>query len=52
MDMPDAGLTYGSPVTAKELDSGVDVMHGSLTEGGDSILGVFSWELWRAYFTI
>ena len=33
-------LTCGSPVTAKELDSGVDVMQGSFTEGGDSILRV------------
>ena len=32
----------GSLVTAKELDLGVDVMHGCFTEGGDSILGVFS----------
>ena len=31
----------GSPVTAKELHSGVDVMHGCSTEGGDSTLGVF-----------
>ena len=37
--------TCGSPVTTKELDSGVDVTHGCYTEGGDSTLGVFSWEL-------
>ena len=43
------GYTYafGSPVTAKELDSGVDVMHRCFTEGGDSIQGIFSWELLR-----
>ena len=38
----------GSLVTAKELDSEVNVMHGCFTEGGDSILGIFSWELLRA----
>ena len=27
-----------------EQDSGVEVVHGCLTEGGDSILSVFSWE--------
>ena len=27
-----------SPVTAKELDSGINVMQGSFTEGGNSIL--------------
>ena len=27
-------------MTAKELDSGVDAMHGCFTEGGDSILGL------------
>ena len=32
-------------VTTKELDLGVDVMHGCSTEGGDSTLSVFSWEL-------
>ena len=41
-------FTCGSPVMAKELDSGVDVMQGSFMEGGNSILGVFSWELLRA----
>ena len=41
-------LTYGSLVMAKQLDLGVDVMHGCFTERGDSILGVFSWELLRA----
>ena len=35
-------LICGSPA---KLDSGVDAMHGCFTEGGDSILGVFSWEL-------
>ena len=35
----------GIPVTAKELDLGVNAMQGSFTVGGDSILGVFSWEL-------
>ena len=39
-------LKVGLPVMmVKELDSGVDVMYGCFTEGGDSILGVFSWEL-------
>ena len=38
----------GSPVTAEELDLAFDVMHGCFTEGDDSILGVFSWELLRA----
>ena len=37
----------GIPVMAKELDLGADVMHGCFTEGGDSILGIFSWELLR-----
>ena len=27
-----------------EQDSGVKVVRGCLTEGGDSILSVFSWE--------
>ena len=38
----------GSLVTAKELDLGVDVVHGSFKEGGDSILGLFSLEFLRA----
>ena len=35
----------GGLKTANERDSGVEVAHGSLTEGGNSILRVFSWEL-------
>ena len=31
-----------------ELDSGVDVVNGCLTEGGDSILGAFFCEPLRA----
>ena len=31
--------------TANERDSGVEVVHECLTEEGNSILGVFSWEL-------
>ena len=40
-------LTCGSLVTAKELDLGVYVVQGCFTEGSDSILSVFSWELLR-----
>ena len=29
---------------ANERDSGVAVVHGCFSEGGDSILSVFSWE--------
>ena len=38
-------FTCGGLETANERDSGVEVVHGCLTEGGDSILRVFSWEL-------
>ena len=40
-------LSRSIPATSKELDSGVDVMQGSLTEGGDSrrlLLGVLASE--------
>ena len=40
-----AGLVCGGLETANERDSGVEVVHGCLTEGGNSILRVFSWEL-------
>ena len=35
----------GGLETANECDSGVEVVHGCLTEGGNSILRVFSREL-------
>ena len=35
----------GGLETANERNSGVEVVHGCLTEGGDSIVRVFSWEL-------
>ena len=35
----------GGLETVDERDSGVEVVHGCLTEGGHSILRVFSWEL-------
>ena len=38
-------LMCGGLETANERDSGIKVVHGCLTEGGNSILGVFSWEL-------
>ena len=38
-------LTCGGLEMANERDSGVEVVRGCLTEGGDSILRVFSWEL-------
>ena len=38
-------LTCGGLETANERDLGVEVVHGCLAEGGDSILRVFSWEL-------
>ena len=38
-------LTCGGLETANERDSGVEVVRGCLTEGGDSILRVFPWEL-------
>ena len=41
-------LTYGSPMTAKELDSEVNVVQGCFMEGDNSILSVFSWELLQA----
>ena len=31
-------------MTANERDVRVTVVHGCFSEGGDSILGVFSWE--------
>ena len=31
-------------MTANERDSGVAVVHGCFSEGGDSILSAFSWE--------
>ena len=31
--------------TVNEHDLGLEVVHGCLTEGGDSNLRVFSWEL-------
>ena len=34
--------TCGNPVTAKELDLGVDVMHECSTEEDDSTLGILS----------
>ena len=30
---------------AKEQDLRVDIVHGCITEGDDSVLRVFSWEL-------
>ena len=39
-------LTYcGLETAANERDSGVEVVRRCLTEGGDSILRIFSWEL-------
>ena len=35
-------------VTENERDSRVAVVHGCFSEGGDSILSVFSWEPLRA----
>ena len=35
-------------MTANERDSRVSVVHGRLSEGGDSILSAFSWEPLRA----
>ena len=35
----------GDLETVNERDLGVEVVHGCLTEGGNSILRVFSWEL-------
>ena len=35
-------------MTAKERDVRVAVVHGCLSEGGDSILSAFSWEALRA----
>ena len=35
----------GGLETTTERDSGVKVVRGCLTEGGDSILRVLSWEL-------
>ena len=43
-----SSLTCSSPVTAKELDSGVDVVHECFTEGGDSILNIISSERLQA----
>ena len=37
----------GSQETAKEFDSGIEMVHGCFTEGGDSILSVFGGELLR-----
>jgi hypothetical protein len=34
-------------VNVKGRGSAVDVVHRCFSEGGDSILGVFSWELLR-----
>ena len=41
----DRKLTCGGLETANEHDLGVEVVLGCLTEGGDSILRAFSWEL-------
>ena len=41
-------LTCCDLVTVNELDSRVAVVHGCFSEGGDSILSVFSWEPLRA----
>ena len=35
----------GGLETVNERDSEVEVVHGCLTEGGNSILRVFSWKL-------
>ena len=35
-------------MTANERDSIVAVVHGCFSEGGDSILSAFYWELLRA----
>ena len=35
-------------MTANERDSGVAVVYGCFSEGGDSILSAFSWEPLRA----
>ena len=35
-------------MTANERDSIVAVVHGCLSEGGESILSAFSWESLRA----
>ena len=34
-------------MTASERDSGVAVVYGCFSEGGDSILSAFSWEALR-----
>ena len=34
----------GGQEKMNEQDSAVEIVRGCLTEGGDSILGVFSWE--------
>ena len=35
-------------MTANERDPRVAIVHGCHSEGGDSILSVFSWERFRA----
>ena len=37
----EAGVWPGGQEKMNEEDSGVEVVHGCLTEGGDSILGAF-----------
>ena len=41
-------LTCGGQEKMNELDSGVEVVCGCLTEGGNSILGAFFYEPLRA----
>ena len=41
-------LTLGGSKATKEQRSGFEVVHDCFTEGGDSVVGVFSLELLRA----
>ena len=37
----------GGQETAKELESGIEIVHGWFTERGDSVLSIFGGELLR-----